>query len=130
MADLSRNVADLPTVIIGANTSGVATTPVGSDANGNLYTNDTIESAILSGSITVSTSSVAARVGTSNLSNRKMLMISPVTNIVYLGSSSAVTTATGIPIYPGQVMSFAFSANVTPYLISGSSGTVNIFEGA
>jgi len=49
---------------------------------------------------------------------------------VYLGSSSSVTIATGIPIYPNQVISFAFSANVTPYLIAGSSITVNVFEGA
>lgn len=109
-----------------------------SDGNGNsissinsqLETADVINTSISSGSIVVSTTAVAARVGSSNLTNRKMLMIAPINNTVYLGASSAVTTATGIPIYPGQVTSFAFSANVTPYLISASSGTVNIFEGA
>jgi hypothetical protein len=40
MADLSRNVADLPIVVIGATTAGVATTPVGSDTNGNLLVKD------------------------------------------------------------------------------------------
>jgi len=98
--------------------------------NSQLDTNDIINTSISSGSITVGTTAVAARVSTSNLTNRKMLMISPVTYTVYLGSSSSVTTTTGIPIYPGQVISFAFSANVTPYLISATSGTVNIFEAA
>ena len=96
--------------------------------NSQLDTADIINSALASGSITVGTTAVAARVSSSNLANRKMLMIAPVTYTVYLGSSSSVTTATGIPIYPGQVASFAFSANVTPYLIAATSGTVNIFE--
>jgi len=98
--------------------------------NNQLSTDDIINTALSSGSITVSTSSVAARVDGSNLTNRKMLMIAPINGIVYLGSSSSVTIATGIPIYPNQVISFAFSANVTPYLIAGSSITVNVFEGA
>jgi hypothetical protein len=96
--------------------------------NSQLDTVDIINTALSSGSITVGTTAVAARVSTSNLANRKMLMISPVTYTVYMGSSSAVTTATGTPIYPGQVVSFSFSANVTPYLIAATSGTVNIFE--
>lgn len=91
---------------------------------------DIINTSISSGSITVSTSAVAARVSTANLANRKMLMIAPITGIVYLGSSSAVTTATGIPIYPNTVVSFSFSTNVTPFLIAAASITVNVFEGA
>lgn len=50
MADLSRNAADLPIVLIGATTGGVATTPVGSDTNGNLlvkeFSNGTTGSAV------------------------------------------------------------------------------------
>jgi hypothetical protein len=96
--------------------------------NSQLDTADIINTGLSSGSITVGTTSIAARVSASNLANRKMLMIAPVSYTVYLGATSGVTTATGIPIYPGQVISFAFSANVTPYLISATSGTVNIFE--
>ncbi len=99
-----------------------------SSYNSQLDTADVINTGLSSGSITVGTTAVAARVGASNLANRKMLMISPVTYIVYMGATSAVTTATGIPIYPGQIVSFAFSTNVTPYLIAATSGTVNIFE--
>ena len=101
-----------------------------SDGRGNLSTADVITNTLSSGSITVGTTAVAARVSSSNLVNRKMLTISPQTGTVYLGSSSSVTTATGIPIFKNQVISFAFSANVTPYLIAASSITVNVMEGS
>ena len=78
--------------------------------NSQLDVADIINTSISSGSITVSTTSVAARVGGSNLTNRKFITISPVTQIVYLGATSGVTTTTGIPIYPGQTIGFGFSA--------------------
>jgi hypothetical protein len=101
-----------------------------SSYNSQLDVADIINTSLSSGSITVSTTAVAARVGASNLTNRKMLTISPQTGTVYLGATSGVTTATGIPIFKSQVISFAFSANVTPYLISASSQTVNVLEGS
>ena len=121
-----------------ANAANLQTTTYLNDGSGNslasynsqLETADIVNTSISSGSITVGTTAVAARVGGSNLANRKQLIISPVTYTIYMGASSSVTTSTGIPIYPGQVVAFAYSANVTPYLISASSGTVNIFEGA
>lgn len=132
----SNGVANVE--VVQFNASNLKTTTNLNDGSGNsitsynsqLSTEDAINTSISSGSITVSTTAVAARVGASNLTNRKMLQISPVTNIIYIGSSSSVTTTTGIPIYPGQVVSYAFTSNVTPYLISASSGSVIIFEGA
>jgi hypothetical protein len=101
-----------------------------SSYNSQLDTADIINTTLSSGSVTVSTSAVAARVSTSNLTNRKMLTISPTNGNVYLGATSGVTTSTGIPIFQNQVISFSFSANVTPYLIAASSITVNIMEGS
>lgn len=125
-----NSLGDGIVALVGTTTGGVPETFIGSDANGNILSADTIQSAISSGSITVSTTAVAARVGSSNLANRKMLMISPVGGTIYMGASSAVTAATGIPIYAGQVISLGFSANVTPYLIASASTTVNVFEGS
>jgi hypothetical protein len=45
LSDISRNAADLPVVLIGATTAGIATTPVGSDTNGNLLVKDYATSA-------------------------------------------------------------------------------------
>ncbi len=98
--------------------------------NNQLDTADLVNTALSSGSITVSTTAVALRVGASNLTNRKMLMLSPITGVVYLGASSSVTTSTGIPIFPNNIASFSFSANVTPYVIAAASTTVNVFEGS
>ena len=98
--------------------------------NSQLAVEDIVNTSLSSGSITVSTTAVAARVSSSNLTNRKQLTIAPTTGTVYLGGSSGVTTATGIPIFQNQVISFSFGASVTPYLIAASSQTVNIIEGA
>jgi hypothetical protein len=95
--------------------------------NSQLSANDIINTSLSSGNLTVTTTAAPARVGSTNLANRKMLMIAPTTSTVYLGSSA---TTCNIPIYPGQVVSFAFSANVTPYLLGTVSSTVMIFEGA
>lgn len=101
-----------------------------SSYNSQLNTDDIINTAISSGSITVGTSGVAARVGASNLANRKMLEVSPVLNTVYYGSTSGVTVSTGLPIYPGTTRSFSLGAGVTLYLVAASSTTVNVFEGS
>jgi hypothetical protein len=128
-----QQIQEQPSGIAGLNSTGVPNgNYVNADGDGNMYAVDTIQNAISSGSITVSTTAIAARVSSANLANRKMLMISPAPagGIVYLGASSSVTVSNGFPIYPGQVISFAFSANVTPYLIAAASTTVNIFEGS
>ena len=123
---IQLNAANLKTTAYTVDGSGNAINSI----NSQLETADIINTSISSGSITVGTTAVAARVGASNLTSRKQLMIAPVTYTIYLGATSGVTTATGIPIYPGQVVAFAYGASVTPYLIAATSGTVNVFEGA
>jgi hypothetical protein len=98
--------------------------------NSQLDVADIINTAISSGNITVETTALAANVSGTNFTNRKMLMITPSNGTIYFGASSAVTTANGTPIYQGQTRSFAFSANVTLYLIAASNITVNVFEGS
>jgi hypothetical protein len=51
LADLSRNAADLPVAIIGSTTGGVATTPVGSDSNGNLLVKDYADGPVTPGTV-------------------------------------------------------------------------------
>lgn len=121
-------------ILAGEGTAGTPTggilTVQGASGGTELPAKDIINSSLSSGSITVSTSAVAARVGGSNLSGRKLLIITPITGVVYLGASNAVTPSTGIPIFPNTAASFSFSSNVTPYLIAAGSTTVNIMEGA
>ena len=98
--------------------------------NAQLQTADIINTALSSGSITVSTTAGALRVGASNLTNRKMLLISPITGTIFIGASSAVTVATGIAVLPNNIISFAFGAGVTPFAIASASTTVNVVEGS
>ena len=51
MADLSRNAADLPVALIGSTTAGIATTPIGSDANGNLLVKDYSDGPVTPGTV-------------------------------------------------------------------------------
>lgn len=121
-----------------ANAANVLVTSYLNDGTGNALASynsqleiaDIINSSLSSGTISVSTTAVAARVGASNLSNRKLLTISPQSGIIYMGASSAVTTTTGLPLYANGIYSFSFSANVTPYLIAASAITTTIFEAA
>ncbi len=98
--------------------------------NSQLEVADIVNTALSSGSLAVSTTAVACRVGASNLTNRKMLIVAPIGGNAYLGATSGVTTSTGIPIYAGSIAQFAFSANVTPYIVAASSITVNVMEGS
>jgi hypothetical protein len=68
MSDISRNAADLPIVIIGANTTGVATTPVGSDTNGNLLVKDFAD-----GITSTAVPSVTTQVGGSDGTNLRTI---------------------------------------------------------
>ena len=190
MGDLTKTNDATTVFITGANSSGVPTTPVNSDTNGNLLvkdysngvdgstaptnslqiagkdfngnlqtlftdttgrlyvdlcdgagnsinsynlqipTSDIINTSLTSGSITVSTTAVAARVSASNLTNRKVLTVAPTSGTVYLGATSGVTTTTGMPIFANQVATFSFSSAITPYLIAASSTTVIVLEGS
>lgn len=114
----------------GAPTGGVVTVQ-GSGLTGSQQpTADIIASSIISGAITVSTTAVAVRVGASNLTNRKMLIIVPTSGTVYIGATSGVTTSTGVPIFANQVATFSFAAGITPFVIAATSISVIIMEGA
>ena len=76
------------------------------------------------------TSAVIARVGASNLANRKFLSITPRGAGIYLGGPG-VNIATGTPLFLNQTVSIDVSDNVNVYLI-GTLGSVDvrIIEGA
>lgn len=74
------------------------------------------------GTVTVGITSVPARVGASNLANRKVLIIeNKSSNIVYFGTS-AVTAANGIAIYPNQVFTINLGPSLTGHLIAETAG--------
>jgi hypothetical protein len=132
MADLSSIQGTEATRIVGSDATGIEQTPVKSTANGDLGVADIMDASGVQGAITVGTSAVAARVGGSNLSNRKNLSIWNNGNAtIYWGYTNAVTTVTGTPLMRNQQLIGDWGPNTTIYLISGSAGQdVRITEGA
>lgn len=84
---------------------------------------------LLSGSISVGTTGVEAKVGANPLANRKCLMITNLgQNTVYFGAQG-VSVATGTPIEKNQVLTISVGPNVRPYLVAGNGANdVRILE--
>lgn len=80
--------------------------------------------------LSVTSTAVEAIGGTSILTGRKILMITPTNGTIYWGNSSSITSSTGIPIFQNQVVQLSFTDAVPIYIVS--SGTVNtiVFEGS
>lgn len=130
MADLPLDNSALPVVVVGANTAGVTGTPIGSSSNGDAFVRDSINTSSLNAAISVTTSAIEAKVGTSRLTSRKLLSITPTNGTVYWGSTSAVTIASGTPIFKNQCVTMAFTDNVAVWLIGVAATDVRIVEGA
>lgn len=81
---------------------------------------DTITTSLINGNLVVGTTAVAARVGGSNLANRKVLQITPINGPLYYGASG-VTTTTGTPIQTNQTITFAINAAVDVFIVSAST---------
>jgi hypothetical protein len=79
------------------------------------------------GVITVGTSAVEAKVGASALSARIYIALQAKDTGIFMGTSSAVTTSTGLEIFKDQTL--LIPANSSIWLIaSAASKTVRIIE--
>jgi hypothetical protein len=130
MTDLDQKQSALPVYVMGADNNGIETYPVASTPNGDHRTADLLVSGGVQGAVSVSTTAVAAKVGGSNLSNRKTLTVMPTDGSVYWGFTNAVTTSSGTEIFKNQMATFSVSDAVTVWLIASSSRNVRITEGA
>lgn len=101
MADISKVQAELPVGITGLSSAGIPTTPVSGSTNGDLGVSDGLSSGGTQGAITLTTANTAieVKVGASRLTNRKSVTFTPLAAGIYWGYTSAVTTATGTPLF-------------------------------
>lgn len=106
------------------------TDPISMNLVGSLRTQDIIDIGSQYQDLSVTTSAVEAKGAATHLANRKVVIITPTNGTVYWGTSSAVTTTSGTPIYQSQMVSLAFSSNVTIYLIAASTVDVRVVEGS
>ncbi len=106
--------------LVGSDPTGGETTPVKASLNGELQSSDIANNGGVDGAISVGTTAVIAKVGASNLANRKLLIIQALGGTLYWGFTSGVTTATGRRIEKGAVAYLPFGPNTTVYLIAST----------
>lgn len=112
-------------IISGNNIAGVS-------SNLDLTVSDTLNHSGVQGAVTVTTTATAANVSGSNLADRKRLTILNNSSVtLYWGFTSGVTTSTGTPLPPTQLISDAWGPNTTIYLIAASgSREIRVTEAA
>lgn len=76
----------------------------------------------------VTTSAALALGGSSALTDRKMLHITPTNGTIYWGYNSSVTTTTGTPLFTNQTLYLSIGTGVTVYVISATTTDARIAE--
>jgi len=115
MADLTDLQAAGSVKIVGVDTAGVETNPVGATANNDLKTSDGLSQGGVFGNLNLTTAGTAyeAKVGVSALANRKTLTITALNNGIYWGYDNTVTTSNGSPLSNNQTIIFSIDPNST-----------------
>jgi hypothetical protein len=98
--------------------------------SGEQFTRDLINVSSQYRAQSITTTAAEALGAATILVNRKVLTITPTNGTVYWGSSSAVTTATGTPLFAFQTLTLAVTDNVHIYLIAEATTDTRIFEGS
>lgn len=131
MADLNDIQATDAVRIVGAGLTGLEATPVNSSTAGELFTRDLINTSLLSGAVSLTTTATAVRIGASNLSGRKLIIVIPVNGTIYWGYNNGVTSSNGMPLFKNQRLVLSLSDSLTIFAVA-ATGTVDvrIVEGA
>lgn len=76
----------------------------------------------------ISTTAVQLLGGGTILANRKAIFATPTNGTIYVGTSSAVTSANGTPVLSGNTITFSFSSNVQLWAIGLATTDVRVLE--
>ena len=86
---------------------------------------DVLDGSYLTGTVSVSTTAVEAKVGATPLTARESLLVyNPGPRIIYYGPVG-VTTGTGFPLAVGQTLQLSVGDTVSVFLITTSGSTVD-----
>lgn len=134
MADLSSKKSAQSVKLAGANpTTGDESNFVNVDGNGNLATNDIINTQGLQGTLAIAANTPrVVRVGGTNLANRKSVTLDNTGNATVYWGYSATTSLTDFAgrIFKDQQGSWNVGPNVDIYLFCPTATSVKITEGA
>lgn len=106
MSDLSRNAADLPVAIIGSNTAGVATTPVGSDISGNLLVRDAAN-----GTDGATAPALATQIAGKDGSGNLQTLSTDTSGAVFIIARSALTPSAATSVSVGVASTTVLASN-------------------
>jgi len=135
MGDLNKKQTARSVQIMGADTNNSPTAPVHSFSNQDLGISDVIHTGGTNGDVSVGTTAIIARVGATNLTDRKFVRIYNSGNTkLYWGFKSNTTSSAGAnagePIYKKTWITVSAVSNVDIYIVSGAAGGVaTIIEG-
>lgn len=98
--------------------------------NSQLLTADIINTSSQYRAQSVTTSAAQALGAASALTNRKFIQITPTNGTIYYGTSNAVTTATGSPLFSNQTLTVAFGTIVQLWVIAATTVDTRVLEGS
>lgn len=122
--------APFDTIQMGGKDSAGNLQAILTETTGEQYTKDIINVGGQGRAQSVTTTAAEALGGATILAKRKFIQIRPTNGIIYWGFTTGVTTATGMPIYTNEPVTFAFTDAVHIYLIAAQTTDVRIVEGA
>ena len=79
----------------------------------------------LHGALSVTTTAVEVKVGSSVLEERTVITIQPIDGDIYFGYSSGVTSSTGTKIFKGQIYPMEATDKLPVYIVA-ATGTVDV----
>lgn len=96
--------------------------------NSQLQTRDVINTSAQYRAQSVTTTAAEALGAGTILVNRKVLCITPTNGTIYWGTSNAVTTTTGTPLFANQTLTLSFTDNVHVFVIAAATTDARILE--
>lgn len=126
MGDLNSLESSDTIKIAGANSSGQETNFVNSTPTGDLQTSDIMNTAAVSGIISLSTTPVALRINASNLQDRKYVILQGLTNATVWGFSA---DSQPFDIFKNQFVMLPCGSNITIYAkVTAGTGQISVGE--
>lgn len=99
-----------------------------SSVSGQLLTQDIVTVSSQFRAQSISTTAVQLLGGATILANRKAIFATPTNGTIYVGTSSAVTSANGTPVLSGNTITFSFSTNVQLWAIGLATTDIRVLE--
>ena len=123
MGDLTSRKSSGVNRLIGAeNSTSEETNFAAVDSFQDLHTKDTPVTQGAYTNITVGTSAIELKVGSSKLDGRKIVCVQPKGRKVYYGYDSSVTTSTGTEVFKNQTLYIPVGPDQEIWLIGSQSG--------